>query len=85
LKTLPRSGEIFKPNEKSSSRFSFKAVFLRVVSARYSERFGIGRGEWRHIQRTQVAMHAHARRAVRRDVEVRAAHLDHPFSAIHSA
>src|SRR5437899_234867 len=49
---------------------------LLVIVEKLDRVFG---GQGRHIEWPQTAVHAHAWRAVRRDVQVAAAHLDHLF------
>src|SRR5262249_55113109 len=56
-----------------------KAVFLRVGQHAVRQRFGVGSGQRRHVQRTQLPVYAHTRRAIRGDVQVAPAHLDHLF------
>ncbi len=54
-----------------------EAVLLRVGQDRVGEGLGVGGGERaRAFDGAQVPVHAHLRRRVRRQVQVRAAHLD---------
>ena len=55
----------------------FQAVLLHVGEHAVRQRLGVRRGERRHVQRTQLAVHAHARRAVGGKVQVAAPHFDH--------
>ncbi len=55
----------------------FQAVLLHVCEDAVRQRLRVGRRQRRHVQRAQLAVHADARSAVRREVQVAAPHLDH--------
>ncbi len=57
----------------------FQAVLLHVGKHAIGKRLRIRRRERRHVQRTQLAVDAHARRAVGRKVQVAAPQFDHFF------
>src|SRR5579885_1526284 len=52
-------------------------MLLRIGQNAVGKGFRIRRGERRHIERAELAVHADARRAIGGDVEVAASHLDH--------
>src|SRR5580704_4514069 len=57
----------------------FEPMLLRVSEHRIGQRLRVCRGERRHIERTQLAVHANARWTVGRKMKVTASHLDHFF------
>src|SRR3989442_346727 len=56
-----------------------ETVLLGVGEHAISQRLGIGRAQWRHVDRAQLAVDPDPRRAVGGEVQVAAAHLDHFF------
>ena len=54
-----------------------QAMLLHVGEHAVGERLGVGRRERRHVERTQLSVNAHARRAVGRKVQVAATQFDH--------
>src|SRR5258708_4348710 len=54
-------------------------MLLRIRENAVGQRLGVRGSQWGHIQRTQSSVHAYARRAIGRDVQIAAAHLDHLF------
>ena len=55
----------------------FEAMLLRVGQHAVGQRLGVRRGQRRHVQRPQMAVNAHPRRAVGREMQIAAAQLDH--------
>src|SRR6266403_1749284 len=72
-----KASQVFQAKGKIQLQVFFEAVLLRVRQNAISKRFGVCRRQRGHVQRPEPAVHTDAWRAVRRDVEVAAAHLDH--------
>jgi len=69
--------QVLQAKGKVQLQVFFKAVLLRIRQHAVGQRFRIRGGQRRHIERAKLSVHAHARRAVRGDVEVTAPHFDH--------
>ena len=59
-----------------------EALLLRIGQDAVRQRFRLGRTENRQVQRLQLAVHAHLRRRVRREVQVGAVHVDQRLQEI---
>src|SRR5579872_2597591 len=71
------TSETFQTEGEVELEIFLKAMLLNVCEHAVSERLGVrGRKGW-HIERAQLAMHAHARSAVGGEMEVAASQLDH--------
>src|SRR5260370_5056840 len=68
--------QVFQTEGEVQLQVLFEAVFLRVRQNAISKRLGVRCRQRRHVERPEPPVNAHARRAVRRDVEVAASHLD---------
>ena len=71
------AGQALQAEGEVELEIFLQAVLLHVGEHAVGERFGVRRGERRHVQRTQFSVHANARRAIGGEVQVAAAHLDH--------
>src|SRR5580698_1175040 len=57
-------------------------MLLSVRQDAVGQSLGVRRGKRRHVQRLQLAVNAHARRAVGGDVQIAPAHFNHFFEQL---
>src|ERR1700676_48455 len=81
-KVAAEAGQIFQPERKIEFKVFLETVFLRVSEHTVGQRLGIGGGHRRHVHGAKMAMNADPRRAVRRNMQLPTAGLDHFFQQL---
>ncbi len=77
-----KTSEALQTERKVQFKAFLEAMLLRVGHDRVGKLLGLRRRHLRQVERDQVPVHANLGRRIGGDVEIAAAHLQHPFQQI---